>query len=183
MANGTPKPLALVKGHRTKAEIEVRKKAEAALMTGVEFKASPEVKADKIAYKEFNRLKKLFKSIDKNDGMFESVINRYCMLHSECAALSNKIKLVSEETADLVALKLSGEIDMLEYFDRSNALTAKYLNLDKTLMAKRKQMLDIEKENIMTIQSALRSIPKKPEEAPTPSMASFLANPAGGHGS
>ena len=36
-------------------------------------------------------------------------------------------------------------------------------DLDKQLQPKRKMLLDIEKENIMTIASALRVIPKKPE--------------------
>jgi hypothetical protein len=38
------------------------------------------------------------------------------------------------------------------------------MKLDKKLMEKRRAMLDLEKENIMTIASALRSIPKKPPE-------------------
>ena len=33
--------------------------------------------------------------------------------------------------------------------------------IDKQLQTKRKMLLDIEKENVMTITSALRSIPKK----------------------
>ena len=35
------------------------------------------------------------------------------------------------------------------------------LSIDKQIVSKRKMLLDIEKENVMTIASALRSIPKK----------------------
>lgn len=171
------------KRHLTKAEIEVREKAEKSMVTGTEMKPSPQVKANKAAVKEFNRIKKMFQVIDKNDGIFEGVINRYCMLHGECIDLTEKMKQINEELDTLTQLKLSGEIEFLEYLDRRSGLTSAYLNIDKNLMSKRKQMLDIEKENIMTIQSALRSIPKKPEEAPTSGMAAFLAKRAGGHGS
>ena len=38
------------------------------------------------------------------------------------------------------------------------------ISLDKQIQAKRKMLMDIEKENIMTIASSLRSIPKKAEK-------------------
>ena len=38
------------------------------------------------------------------------------------------------------------------------------VSLDKQIQAKRKMLLDIEKENVMTIASALRSIPKKEDK-------------------
>jgi len=37
------------------------------------------------------------------------------------------------------------------------------ISLDRQVQAKRKMLLDMEKENIMTIASSLRSIPKKQE--------------------
>jgi hypothetical protein len=40
--------------------------------------------------------------------------------------------------------------------------------LDKQIQTKRKMLLDIEKENIMTIAAALRSIPKKTDEKENP---------------
>ena len=36
--------------------------------------------------------------------------------------------------------------------------------IDKQIQSKRKMLLDIEKENVMTIASALRSIPKKEDK-------------------
>ena len=42
------------------------------------------------------------------------------------------------------------------------------LTIDRNIAQKRKMLLDIEKENIMTIASALRSIPKKEEKQENP---------------
>jgi hypothetical protein len=39
------------------------------------------------------------------------------------------------------------------------------MSIDKMVQTKRKMLLDIEKENIMTIAAALRSIPKKEEKS------------------
>ena len=47
------------------------------------------------------------------------------------------------------------------------------VSLDKQVQAKRKMLLDIEKENIMTIASALRSVPKKTEKKDNPLLAAL----------
>ena len=46
-------------------------------------------------------------------------------------------------------------------------------SLDKQVQTKRKMLLDIEKENIMTIASALRSVPKKVEKKDNPLLAAL----------
>ena len=153
MANGTPKPLVLVKGHRTKAEKDIRAKAEESLVTKKSFKEWPEVKSDPDAHRELQRLKKLFKAINKDEGLHETTINRYCQLHSECRQLKHDIGLCDD------------------FGER--------MKMDDKLMAKRKAMLDIEKENLMTVQSVLRSIPKKPDDKPKSKMAEYLAKRAG----
>jgi len=38
------------------------------------------------------------------------------------------------------------------------------ISIDKQIQVKRKMLFDIEKENVMTIAAALRSIPKKEEK-------------------
>jgi hypothetical protein len=49
------------------------------------------------------------------------------------------------------------------------------LSWDSKLMEKRRMMLQIEKENVMTILASLRAIPKKPpEDKPTSQMGKFL---------
>lgn len=176
MAGGRPtKPLTLVEGHRTKAEKKVREQAEKKLLTGITLKEWPDVKADPVAHKEFQRLKKILKTIDKDDDLHEGVINRYCQLHSECRSFEVLKQNCNDELRELFEGYNRGEIDFMTYLDRKDSLHSRFLALDKKVMEKRKMMLDIEKENIMTIQSALRSIPKKPEEKNKSAMAEFLA--------
>ncbi|MDY2864571.1 MAG: hypothetical protein SOT68_10345, partial [Oscillospiraceae bacterium] len=52
-------------------------------------------------------------------------------------------------------------IPALDYFKTLAQMESAVINLDKQIMSKRKMLLDIEKENIMTIAAQLRSIPKK----------------------
>lgn len=175
MPGGRPtKPLALVQGHRTKAEKEVREKAESSLLTGVSFKEWPDVKADPTAHKEFQRLKKVLKSIGKDDALHEGVINRYCLLHSECKKFESLKRECNDELKDLYAAYQEGRLDFLDYLNKKDDIHGRFLTLDKKIMDKRKMMLDIEKENIMTIQSALRSIPKKEPPKQKTGMAAFL---------
>ena len=47
------------------------------------------------------------------------------------------------------------------------------VSLDKQVQAKRKMLLDIEKENIMTIASALRAVPQKTEKKDNPLLAAL----------
>ena len=57
-------------------------------------------------------------------------------------------------------------IEQLIVFCREFAkMQASLVNMDRDLQSKRKMLLDMEKENIMTIASALRSIPKKVTES------------------
>lgn len=175
MAGGRPtKPLSLVKGHRTKAEKKVRAKAENNLITGFSLKEWSDVKADEIAHKEFLRLKKILKTIDKDDGLHEGVINRYCLLHSECKKFEDLKKSCNGDALELYVSRQNGEMDLLTYLNQRDKIQNRFLTLDKKIMEKRKMMLDIEKENIMTIQSALRSIPKKEQPKQESAMAAFL---------
>ena len=176
MPGGRPtKPLALVKGHRTKAEKKVRETAEKKLLTGVALKEWPDVKKDPVAHKEYKRIKKVLKAIDKDDALHEGVINRYCLLHSECKKYDDLKEQCNADLQDLWEARQKGELEFIDYLDKKEKLQSRYLALDKKIMEKRKMMLDIEKENIMTIQSALRSIPKKPEDKKNSPMAAFLS--------
>ena len=81
-----PKPYKVLvnekKSHRTKAELETRKKGEEAFSTGVPLKARPEVRKNKQANKEFKKVLELMKKIDKNDALYEPILNRYALLFS-----------------------------------------------------------------------------------------------------
>lgn len=160
------------KSHRTKAELEQRRKAEAALATGQTMKAREEVKNNPVAYKEFKRLNRLLGSIGKNDALVEGTINRYCQLTAEVLEFEEKRETFYN---GILALKKEFEKDSersekdkvfaaSEYFTLLAKMEQSVISIDKQIMTKRKMLLDIEKESILTIASQLRSIPKKVEE-------------------
>jgi predicted site-specific integrase-resolvase len=60
-------------------------------------------------------------------------------------------------------------IELLADVGRSLAkITASISTIDRTIQQKRKMLLDIEKESVMTISAALRSIPKTDEKQTNP---------------
>lgn len=167
------KPIQLVKGHVTKKQIKAREKAESSLASGSSFKEWAETKNNPVAHKEFMRLRKVLAAIKKNDALHESIINRYCLLHAECKEYEAMLNDFLEQLKcdELLEMKFEDRI-MVQL-----KIQDKIMQCDSKLMQKRKMMLDIEKENIMTIASVLRSIPKNPEEEKKQSkMAEFLRN-------
>lgn len=164
--------------HRTKAEMKARTDAEKSALTGVSMSMSFVARDHKIAAKEFRRIKTLFTSIGKDDAIYESVINRYCLIYEECKDFEVKREsfyhnmLELEESKDELIDK--DEMSLSSYYKMKYNMQKAIIDLDKQVQAKRKMLLDIEKENIMTIQSALRSIPKKPEEKQKSGMAAFM---------
>lgn len=171
-----PKPFSVLKSegksHRTKKELKLREEGEKSLSTGIILKERKEVKKNKIAHKEFKRINELLSSIEKNDAIYEAVINRYCLIYAECVEFEDK-KNKLYELVDKLEQQFEDSVGYLEKEDLAketrkftisigNVLSS-IVDLDKQLQPKRKMLLDIEKENIMTIASALRVIPKKPE--------------------
>jgi len=167
-----PKPYEVLKSerksHRTKAELDKRKEEEEALISGKPIKARPEVKNNPSAHKEFLRINSLLKKIKKNDALYESVINRYCILYAECIDFEEKRDIFYHDLVELEEAKeeliSNEEMSLSTYFKRKLDMHKTILSLEGTIQSKRKMLLDIEKENIMTIAAALRSIPKKVEE-------------------
>lgn len=162
------------KSHRTKKELASRENAEKALLTGEKLK---EVKSDPVAHKEFLRIKKLLEKIEKNDDLYSSVINRYCQLYAECKDFEEKREAIYKQLLDLQenCQKMidEEEMTMKEYYNLELGMQKNLVSLDKQVQAKRKMLLDIEKENIMTIASALRSVPKKTEKKDNPLLAAL----------
>ena len=154
------------KSHRTKEELEIRKKGEEALLSKVKIKEFKETKANKIAHTEFRRITGLLEIIEKNDDLFAGAINRYCQLKAECLEINERRETLYKNIQDLQNEyeKNNNFMDKVEYFILQAKLTAQYLACDKQLSPKRKMMFDIEKENLMTIAGALRAIPKSPEK-------------------
>lgn len=172
-----PKPHNVIvmegKSHRTKRELEQRKEAEEQLLSGEILKERREVRDNPIAHKEFQRINKILKKIGKNDAIYEPVINRFCILQAECAELEKRREEFYQLTKDLkdnfdeAAKEMDAEDKIVLLIELSRELakvTASMINCDKQVQAKRKMLLDIEKENIMTIAAALRSIPKKAKD-------------------
>lgn len=168
------------KSHRTKAELKQRQEHEEALATGEILKERKDVKSNPIAHKEFLRINKLLKTIGKNDAIYEAVINRYCMLQAECYDFEDKresfYKGIEELENDKDQLIESGEMSLASYYRMKNNLQSTIINLDKQIQSKRKMMFDIERENIMTIAAALRSIPKKIEREENPLLKALMGN-------
>lgn len=182
------KPVLTVQGHRTKDELAIRRNAEAAMLTHVPMNMQFTKKEHKIAAKEFERVKKLLASIGKDDSLYEQSINTHCLLVEECDQIQNvrnqfidsKKELQHDYRDNLTGGPEKGGIDTAEYYRLLTRISQSIIGCDKELMAKRKMLLDIDKENVMTVQSALRSIPKKPEEKKKTGMAAFMEHRAGG---
>ena len=109
--------------------------------------------------------------------MYSSVINRYCLLYAECqeyeklkAAYSDSIVELSKDKTLIVEEFVSSDsvretISLAQYYKLKNSFSKTIISLDSAIMAKRKMMFDIEKENLMTVASGLRSVPKLPPAA------------------
>lgn len=91
MPDPTPKPWALIEGHRSKADKEQRKQAEQALCTGNAFQEEPATKADLVAHREYMRLKRLYAKIPYIDGLDQGIINRYCQEVSNLAEINKNL--------------------------------------------------------------------------------------------
>lgn len=165
------KPAAVLKltndvSHRTKREIAVRAAAEKGTLTGEGMRERADVKNNLDAHKEFMRLRRLFRKIEKDDAIYAQAINDYCLLHAECLGIAGKISRIEEDLEYLEEWKL--EMDPIEYLQLRSGLYDKELRLSAELDKKRDKKRAIEDKNLMNIQSALRSIPKKPEERKNP---------------
>jgi hypothetical protein len=177
MARGRPsKPIHMVKGHRTKAEKSVREKNEKQLLTGITLKESDEVKHNLIAHKEFIRIKKLLEAIGKNDDLSGHIINQHCILVAECKQMEKVRDMFEQNLEEFEDNACNEDITFTDRMKIKMGMQKQILDCDKALMSKRKMLLDIGKENILTIASALRSVPKKPEtEENVDPMARFIS--------
>lgn len=164
-----PKPFSVIqsegRSHRTKAELEQRRRGEEALLTGVPLRERTEVKNDERAHAEFQKINKLLKKIEKNDALFEGVVNRYCILTAECKEFEEKRERFYDRMKKLEAMEhqliADKEMTYSEFYKTLGGFQSQILSIDKQIQMKRRMLMDIEKENLMTIQSGLRSIIKK----------------------
>ena len=156
------------KSHRTKAELAQRRAAENATLSGIKIKERPEVKNNEVAHQEFKRIIKMLNKLGKNDGIYEAVINRYCELQGEVARFE-EMKAKNEDLMESLCNSITAQpVDLIEFMDRIYRIEEMQLKIDKAITNKRKMLFSIEKENIMTIASALRSVPKTAEKKSSP---------------
>lgn len=171
------KSISLVQGHFTKAEIESRKQSEAALTTAQNLQKSKAVKDNKIANRYFNRLITVLKDVQLNDGLFENVLNRYCLLLAEHEAARIDRERIERNLERLE--EREPDMEFADYLLQSKNLTDQLLSVDRILSKKRDQLLQIERENLLTIQGKLRAIPKKPEKKEASGIAAYKAKREG----
>lgn len=183
-----PKPAKVIqmekKSHRTKKEIKIREKGEKALTSGTALKERSEVKNNIIAHQEFERINELLTNIEKNDAIYEVIINRYCLMIAECVDMENKRERCYQIIENLDEV-FDEEIENAPEDERAKIIRAysksynesmkSLIAYDSQIQSKRKMLLDIEKENIMTIAAALRSIPKK-DDGKNNELANILKN-------
>lgn len=166
------------KSHRTKRELLQRRNGEEALLSGVKIKEAPEVRKNEEAHKEYRRVKKLLAAIEKEDELYGAVINRYCLISAEIKGLQEDreyyTQMIKEMREDLHEQKdkLDNPVEYIELLadiGRSMAkITRSIQGIDRIIQQKRRMLLDIEKESVMTISAALRTIPKKEEKTGNP---------------
>lgn len=172
------KPVKVLKmenrSHRTKKELVQREKAEAALLTGIALKEKDDVVNNPRAHREFLRLSELLGLIEKDDDLYGENINRYCILIAECEDFQKKRERIYDQLCEfqnhMEELINRGEMTWKEAYTIEGNMQKNLLSVDKQIQTKRKMLLDMEKENIMTIASSLRSIPKKPDKKKNPLM-------------
>ena len=168
------KAVVQLRKHLTTREKEQREKAEASLLTGHVMRPSKSTRADPVAYTTWKRINALLGKIEKNDALFECVLNRYCSLISKQERLVEIGSRIAAMLDDLESRRdeMGNEAYMKSMLDLVKAAQRN----EQQLQSVQKMALDIEKENIMTVASQLRAVPKKPkEEADDDPAAQFFA--------
>ena len=146
------------RSHRTKAEMRQRKQAEQAALSGRPMRESSIVAESYISHMEFLRVRKLMDAIQKNDALYESVINDYCEYKSDIVRYRDMRKSIERELEKLT----DEQMDPGERFRLKTQMYGRILDCDKQIQAYQKKRFDIEKENGFTVASSMRSIPKTP---------------------
>lgn len=166
MPDTRPKLIEMATGHRTKAEIELRKKGQEALYTGEKFGETQQVKDNPVAHKEFLRLRRLYDKIPYVDALDQGAINRYCL------EVSNRMRLA--ELSVTMEARLDGVADMT-----AAEVVALYKALSNIQTEQRKSeelLIKLEDRLLLNPTSRIRAVPKTPEKAPELSgVAAFRA--------
>ena len=127
---------------------------------------------------------KLLSAIGKDDAGYEAAINRYAVIYSECVELKQRreAQIVKMSQLDAEWEKDIDAIDdpslrvsyIVNYTKAYYGIEANINACDKMLQQKRKMLFDIEREDLMTIASQLRSIQKEPAKTVSPLMKALM---------
>ena len=178
MPDSRPKPLSLVQGHRTNAEIAARAAGEKALTTSEKMQMPRIVKGNKNAETHWRRLVKVLGSVGMNEAFYENVLGRYCILLAEHDQLT--LELAIRQAAVDEIRERRDEMEFADYIDRLQTFSGMVDATHRQIAKKRDQLLAIEKENLLTVQGKLRAIPKKPEEKKPSGIQAFRQARGGG---
>lgn len=157
------KPARLLLGHISTEERTEREQYETGLISGEVWKEYPETKNNVTAHKFFERLTGLYERIGKNDAITEPVINRYCLLQAECTDFERKRDLFH---ANLESLLDCAGMDDSEKFKLQATMQRSIIAADQQVMSKRRMLLEIEKEMLLTLKAQLSAIPPKAPDKP-----------------
>lgn len=163
------------KAHRTKKELETRKNGEKSVLTGEKMRESKAVKANEKAHAHFGRVRKLMGAIGRDDAIHENVINRYCLLLAEADDLEIERAGLMEKQADARARYEDREMPFEEWIDLDKMCFDQIMKTDAALDKKRQMLFNIERENLMTVSSGMRAVPKKPQEEEADPMEEMLS--------
>ena len=157
------KPVQLMKKHMDKETKKYRAEAEESLLSGECWREYPEVKNNATAHRFFKRITDLYSRIEKNDALTEPIINRYCTIQAECYDFEKKREMFQGNLESLID---NDELDAQTKYKLEADMQRSIMDVDKQIMSKRKMLLDIEREMLLTLKAQLASIPKKePEKA------------------
>ena len=148
----------------------MRQRAEEANLTGSRMREDPAVRADSAAHKEFVRVRKLLRLIDKDDDLYGAEINLYCMLKSEIDQAAAQRADLIETLSQIRELPRGGIEDEKTFMQMEIQISQQIARCDQIMQSRRKMRLDIENKNLMNIASSLRSVPKNVEKKKNPLM-------------
>lgn len=154
------------RSHRTKRELAQRERLEEANLTGQMLREEKAVRDDPVAHKEFIRVRKLLKLIEKDDDLYGAEINLYCQLKSEIEREeSERGKLAADLDRFRDACDRFEEAeDILAGAKVMQSMRTQINQYESRIQQKRRMRMDIEKNNLMNIAASLRSVPKATEK-------------------
>lgn len=158
------------KSHRTKAELAAREAVEQECLTGRKLQEPAAIKKQKTAHDTFLKTRRLLDAVGKNDEIYSAALCRYCTNTQKLAESEQSIELLKQELDELRESRedFARSEEMAEYYRLLLKLEDTVTKKEQLAAGLRRELTDFEKENCMTIKSAARIIPKKPENKKNP---------------